>query len=87
MQHGANCSRTTAFPAANTVQEIGNIDAQLTPLNIKGERAKATALNALGARVLIRCFGSAERLRSKLFAAQRTKLVEQHATQVKQLTT
>lgn len=86
-RQGAACSRKTEFPAANATQEIGNIEAKLTPLNIRGKRAKADALNASGARVLVTCFGPVEALRGRLLAAQRANQLTRQADQITQLET
>lgn len=86
-RQGAACSRKTEFPAANATQDIGNIEAKLTPLNIRGKRAEADALNARGARVLVTCFGPVEALRGRLLAAQRANQLARQADQITQLKT
>lgn len=84
-RRGAACSHQTPFPAQSTGSEISNIEAKLTPLNIKGHNAQAKAVNANGVRVLVKCFGAVVALSDRLTAARRVRFLAQHAHAIQQL--
>ncbi|MHB1571826.1 MAG: hypothetical protein ACYC0H_21840, partial [Solirubrobacteraceae bacterium] len=79
------CSQRTSFPASTPGREIEAIEAKLTPLNLRGQDAQATAVNASGVRVLVRCFGTVIELRDRLLAAQRVRFFAAHAHAIAQI--
>ena len=85
MHRGAVCAKKTNFPADSVSQEISNVEAKITPLNFNGARAQA--INAAGARVLIHCFGPAQALRDRLMATQRTQFLASHQQALKRVET
>jgi hypothetical protein len=84
-RRAASCSRTTPFPASTVGSEIDTIEAKLTPLNTSGQNARASATNARGVHVLIKCFGTVETLRDRLMAAQRVRFLAEHTQAIRQL--
>jgi hypothetical protein len=84
-RQGSQCSRSTPFPASGVEGEIGAIEAKLTRPNLAGQYAKADAIQARGARVLIRCFGADIALRSRLAAVARGHFLAAHAQGIQQL--
>jgi hypothetical protein len=85
MKTGATCASQTAFPAATASQEIERVEGKLTPLNLKGETAKANAINAGGARVLVKCFSHPEAVQTKLLAAKRRQVIQSHSAEIKRI--
>jgi hypothetical protein len=64
------CSQRTPFPAKTVGGEQEAIETKLMPLFLKGHNTQAQAVNAEGARVLVRCFRTTETLRDRLLAQQ-----------------
>jgi hypothetical protein len=64
---------------------LEQIEAKLTPLNIRGQNAQAKVTNANGVQVLIKCFGTVETPRDRLMAAQRVQFMAQHAQAIRQI--
>lgn len=85
MRKGATCASKTAFPAATASQEIERVAAKLTPLNTKGQIAKANATNARGAEVLVKCFSHAEATQTSLLAVKRRQVIRSHSAEIKRI--
>jgi hypothetical protein len=88
--HAANrrasaCSRSTGFAAGSVGGEVSAIEAKLPRLILTGHGAQASAVQASGVRVLVRCFGPVVALEDRLLAALRIQFVAAHAEAVRQI--
>jgi hypothetical protein len=79
------CSRSTAFSAGSVGGEVSTIEAKIPRLILAGHRAQASAVQASGARVLLRCFGPVVALEDRLLAALRIQFVAEHAQAIHQI--